>query len=295
MGKLSKTYCVAGHQFSFVMAETSPLWKYVFRAYTPFESIESEEDLFSLEVTDVLEVVDLEQIYVDENPEPGFVKIAVYRYHGGYYMEFTQHDSVEVNGRMTMDGYGKVRLTLIGDEMNQWMTFTNIAQVVYFMRTATLETVMAHASAVHYQGKSYLFLGKSGTGKSTHSRMWLQGVEGSELMNDDHPIVRISEDGTPIAYGSPWSGKTHCYHNMAAPVGAIVRIRQEKENAIRKLRPVEAYGSVMVSCSGFPIEERITEGKSNTLQKIVKGTSCWELGCLPNVDAAIVCRDAVCQ
>lgn len=293
MERLRKTYLVAGHQFSFAIEGNSPLWRYIFRAYNPFEWDNSNDDLFTISLEEDVSAEDVKQVYVDENPEPGYVKIAVYRYSGGYYMEFTQYDSDIINGKMTLDEGGDVRVSLYGDEMHQWMTFTNVTQVVYFIRTSTLDTVMAHASAIHYRDRAYLFLGKSGTGKSTHSRMWLEGVDGAELMNDDHPIIRIGEDGIPVAYGSPWSGKTHCYRNIAAPVGAIVRIRQEKENVIRRLRPIEAYGSVMASCSGFPIEERFTEGKSNTLQKIIKGAPCWELGCLPDVDAALVCSEAV--
>ncbi len=290
-----KGYRVAGHLFSFRIDEADPMWRYIGRAYDPFEADLSQKPLFNISVVEDVDIADKEQVYVDNNPEPGYVKIAVFKYTDGYYMEFTQYGGDSVNGKMTLTPEGDVKVSLHGDFMEKWMTFTNVAQVVYFIRTATLNTVMMHASAIYYKDKSYLFLGKSGTGKSTHSRMWLQGVEGSVLMNDDHPIVRISEDGTPIAYGSPWSGKTHCYHNMQAPVGAIVRIRQEKENVIRRLRPIESYGSVMSSCSGFPIEERFTEGKSNTLQSIIKGAPCWELGCLPDVDAALVCSNAVCN
>lgn len=295
MGRLRKSYQVACHKFSFDMEEGDPMWRYIERAYVPFEVNFSHNSLFNISVVENVDIQDKELVYVDDNPEQGYVKIAVFRYSDGYYMEFTQYGGDIVNGKMTMSPDGDVAVSFHGESMDKWMTFTNVVQVVYFIRTSTLDTVMMHASAIFYKDKSYLFLGKSGTGKSTHSRMWHQGVEGSELMNDDHPIVRISEDGTPVAYGSPWSGKTHCYRNIQAPVGAIVRIRQEKENVIRRLRPVESYGSVMSSCSGFPIEEKYSEGKSSTLQKIIKGVPCWELGCLPNVDAAIVCRDAVCQ
>lgn len=288
-------YRVAGHQFSFVLDENDPMWGYIDRAYSPFDVTDNGDNLFNVTVVEDVVVTGAEPVYVDENTEPGFVKIAIYRYRDGYYMEFTQYESDHVDGKMTLGRDGEVKVALYNDLMHNWMTFTNVVQVVYFIRTAPLDTVMVHASSIYYRDKGYLFLGKSGTGKSTHSRMWLEGVEGAELMNDDHPIVRIAEDGTPMAYGSPWSGKTHCYRNIQVPVGAIVRIRQEKENVIRRLKPIEAYGSVMSSCSGFPIEESFTEGKSRTLQQIVKGAPCWELGCLPNVDAAVVCRDAVCN
>lgn len=292
---MEKSYMVANHLFTFHIEEQSPLWRYIDRAYSPFAVQGGGSPLFSITLTDHVDGGDPKLIYVDENPEPGFVKIAVYQAQQGYYMEFTQYESDSVNGRVYLRPDGSAEVSLHGDFMMQWMTFTNIAQVIYFIRTSTLGTLMVHASAIHFSGRAYLFLGRSGTGKSTHSRMWLEGIPGAELMNDDHPIIRVTEDGVPMVYGSPWSGKTHCYRNIAAPVGAIVRIRQEKENTIRRLRPVESYGSLMSSCSGFPIEERFSEGKGDTLQKVIKGAPCWELGCLPNVDAALVCAKAVAE
>ena len=290
---MEKSYLVANHLFTFHIEEQSPLWRYIERAYSPFAAECGDSPLFSITLADEVRGDSSKLVYVDENPEPGFVKIAVYEALQGYYMEFTQYESDSVNGRVYLRDDGRAEVSLHGEFILQWMTFTNIAQVCYFIRTSTLDTLMVHASAICYKGRGYLFLGKSGTGKSTHSRMWLEGIPGAELMNDDHPIIRIGEDGIPVAYGSPWSGKTHCYRNIQAPVGAIVRIRQDKVNSIRRLRPVESYGSLMSSCSGFPIEERFSEGKGNTLQRVIMGAPCWELGCLPNVDAALVCSEAV--
>ena len=63
-------------------------------------------------------------------------------------------------------------------------------------------------------------MGKSGTGKSTHSRLWLENVPGATLLNDDNPIVRLTLVGA-IVYGSPWSGKTPCYKNESAPLAGV--------------------------------------------------------------------------
>lgn len=78
--------------------------------------------------------------------------------------------------------------------------------------------LLIHASTIRYRGKAVMFLGESGTGKSTHSRMWLENIEGSTLLNDDAPAVRISADST-TAYGTPWSGKTPCYRAEHYPPG----------------------------------------------------------------------------
>lgn len=85
--------------------------------------------------------------------------------------------------------------------------------------------LLIHASTIRYRGKAVMFLGESGTGKSTHSRMWLENIEGSTLLNDDAPAVRISADST-TAYGTPWSGKTPCYRAEHYPLAALVRIRR---------------------------------------------------------------------
>ena len=88
----------------------------------------------------------------------------------------------------------------------------NSLMVLYSLATANLQTALFHAAVIRNKERGYLFLGKSGTGKSTHARLWLQYNEGSTLLNDDNPVVRLfkGEDGkiSTKVYGSPWSGKT---------------------------------------------------------------------------------------
>ena len=107
--------------------------------------------------------------------------------------------------------------------------------------------LLIHASTIRYRGKAVMFLGESGTGKSTHSRMWLENIEGSTLLNDDAPAVRISADGT-TAYGTPWSGKTPCYRAEHYPLAALVRIRRAPYNQITRLNTLQAFGAVLPSC-----------------------------------------------
>ena len=80
--------------------------------------------------------------------------------------------------------------------------------VLFAMASSVRSTALFHSAVVSYQGKGYMFLGRSGTGKSTHASLWRRYIEGTELMNDDNPAVRIRPDGTAMVYGTPWSGKT---------------------------------------------------------------------------------------
>ena len=83
--------------------------------------------------------------------------------------------------------------------------------------------ILIHSSTLIYNKKAYLFLGESGTGKSTHTRLWREYIYGAGLLNDDSPLVRVI-DGKIFAYGSPWSGKTPCFKNERYPLGGVVRL-----------------------------------------------------------------------
>lgn len=102
---------------------------------------------------------------------------------------------------------------------------SSMLRIAFAQAVILREGLSIHASAVVSDGKAYLFLGKSGTGKSTHARLWLKNIPGSHLLNDDNPAVRLI-DGSPVAFGTPWSGKTPCYRDESAPVGGFVRLRQ---------------------------------------------------------------------
>ena len=99
---------------------------------------------------------------------------------------------------------------------------SSMLRILYAQAALVRDAVSVHASCVSLEGRGYLFLGRSGTGKSTHARRWLEAFPGCHLLNDDNPVLRV-EDGTVTAYGTPWSGKTPCYRNEYAPVAGIVR------------------------------------------------------------------------
>ena len=150
-----------------------------------------------------------------------------------------------------------------------------------------------HASVTMKDGKVYLFLGKSGTGKSTHSQLWINNIEGCSLLNDDNPVLRVLENGEVRVYGSPWSGKTPCYRNLDVPVGAIVNLHQAPKNAIRRLSLPEAYAAVYVSFSGYRFIKEMANGLHATNAKIVGSVPIYSLECLPDADAAFLCYNTV--
>jgi hypothetical protein len=149
------------------------------------------------------------------------------------------------------------------------------------------QTVAVHASTVIYKGKSILFLGESGTGKSTHTRLWLDNMPDTELLNDDSPLLRIKDRKQVYACGSPWSGKTPCYKNEQAPVAGIVRLSQAPYNQIKRLTGIAAIGALLPSCPpAFACDETLSDCVHEIISIVLQQVPVYSLACLPDAEAA---------
>ncbi len=164
--------------------------------------------------------------------------------------------------------------------------------IQYTFATAGHWTLLLHASVTRYKGLGNLFFGVSGTGKSTHSRLWHEYVPGSDLMNDDNPIVRY-EDGRFLVYGSPWSGKTSCYRNVVAPVNALVRLEQFPENRISRLEPLQAYASVLAAVSTIRWNHDIMSLLVPTIERVAMTVPCYQFKCRPDEEAVQICKNTI--
>lgn len=143
-----------------------------------------------------------------------------------------------------------------------------------------------HSSVIAWHGRGVLFLGESGTGKSTHTRLWREHIPGARLLNDDSPIVRILGDEARVC-GSPWSGKTPCYHNVELPIAGIVRLSQAPRNAIRRLRTLEALGALIPSAPpAFARDERLQDRICEIISQLIRHVPVYHLECLPDAEAA---------
>ena len=154
-------------------------------------------------------------------------------------------------------------------------------------------TVAVHGSCIVNGGRAVLFLGESGTGKSTHTRIWREHIEGSVLLNDDSPILRV-EGGKVWAYGSPWSGKTPCYKSERHELKACVRLSQAPQNIIRKLSVLHAYGALHPSCPPlFAYDGTLYDKVSSFIGGVLTAVPVYHLECLPDKEAAITSFRAV--
>ena len=167
--------------------------------------------------------------------------------------------------------------------------------MLYAFNAARHHTLLMHASVVATEtGKGYLFLGKSGTGKSTHTGLWLQQFSHCHLLNDDNPIVHVDSLGKQATvFGSPWSGKTPCYRKESMTVGAFVRLEQAPQNEIEQERAAHAFATLLPSCSCLKQNKEIYNAIVTTVTELATLAPVYHLKCLPDREATELCRKTV--
>lgn len=114
-------------------------------------------------------------------------------------------------------------------------------------RMPFFNVVLFHSSAVAVDGAAYMFAALSGTGKSTHARLWRELLgERAVMVNDDKPFLRVAEGGGGIVYGSPWDGKHRLSNNIEVPLRAVCLLERAPENRIERITKAEALPRLLL-------------------------------------------------
>lgn len=289
---MKSVYQVAGHKFAVVMPDNHLAWNEML-PYQPFLTDDSGEMVFTAEMIDSLPDTSAKQKVTVSCEGPDAPRIELYECDGQWLMELAPTLEAPVRVYLFTDkNFSQARFRVLG---SMRFSMGTVLMLMFACATARKNTLLMHSSVTVKDGRAYLFLGKSGTGKSTHSQLWINNIEGCKLLNDDNPVLRVEDDGEVRVYGSPWSGKTPCYLNQDYPVGAIVDLHQAKKNQIRRLPLVMAYAAMYVSFSGYRFIKEMADGLHATNEKIVSEVPCYSLDCLPNAEAAFLCYQTVAQ
>lgn len=145
--------------------------------------------------------------------------------------------------------------------------------------------IIFHSSAIAVDGNAYLFTAPSGTGKSTHARLWREMLGDKAVMiNDDKPIIRYI-DGEFYVYGTPWNGKHRLDTNTRAKIKAICAIRQAKENVIERATTQEMLITVL-NQTIRPADPMQMDKLLTLIDKMLKTVGIFKLGCDISREAA---------
>ncbi len=155
------------------------------------------------------------------------------------------------------------------------------------------DTLLFHGSCVAVDGAGYLFAAKSGTGKSTHTRLWRELLgDRAVMVNDDKPLIRVGGDGTATAFGTPWNGKHRLGADVAVPLKGLCILERASENVIRPVSKAEAYPMLLQQVYR-PLDGGAMKKTLNLIDALAGAVRLWRLDCNMEPEAARVAYDAM--
>ena len=185
------------------------------------------------------------------------------------------------------DGEAEIRINLSEEFLdNQLKTFPNLTREEHeymwtgegFYNEVLLHGgIVLHSSCVEKDGQCYLFSAKSGTGKSTHTHLWLKELPNTRIINDDKPLLTI-KDGKVFACGTPFSGKTDENINETVPVRAIIFLHRSKENEIERIKPSQAV-PLFIAQTVNPNIKKYADQMLERTDGILTSVPVFSLGC----------------
>lgn len=147
------------------------------------------------------------------------------------------------------------------------------------------DTLLFHGSAVAVNGRAVLFTAKSGTGKSTHTRLWREMLgERCYMVNDDKPLLQIRAEGTQVC-GTPWNGKHNLGTNCTVPLQAICILERGECNSIEKLLPKDAL-PMLIQQSYRAENPSMMLQQLKLIDKMAKNVCFYRLRCNMDPEAA---------
>ena len=147
------------------------------------------------------------------------------------------------------------------------------------------DTLLLHGSAVAVDGQAYLFTARSGTGKSTHTRLWREFLgDRAVMINDDKPLIRVSDSAAEI-FGTPWDGKHHLSTNTCVPLKAVCILERAEENSIREITSQEAL-PILMQQTYRPMDAAAMRQTLVLISRLMKAVRFFRLSCNMDVSAA---------
>ena len=154
------------------------------------------------------------------------------------------------------------------------------------------DTVLFHGSVVAVDGVGYLFTAKSGTGKSTHTRLWREYFgERAVMVNDDKPLLHIADSGV-VAYGTPYNGKHRLGTNTSVPLKAICILTRSADNHIEPITREQAY--TMLLQQVYRPADMLKMAKTLELvDRLADSVKLYRLGCNMDISAAKIAYEGM--
>ena len=189
--------------------------------------------------------------------------------------------------RLSMEKW-KTRHPQIDDDLCEYL----VGGFTFYRHLMDFDGLMLHSSAVVVDGRAYVFTAACGTGKSTHTGLWLKHFgDRAFILNDDKPALRL-EDGVWYAYGTPWSGKHDISQNVRVPLAGIAVLERGEKNEIEPFAGIPAIQFILRQVNR-PSAAAYRIKLMNLMDKLITGVPVWKLRCNMDPQAVKVSYEAM--
>lgn len=177
---------------------------------------------------------------------------------------------------------GREPLTSSDDYREELAVYRKIAE-----KMPDYDTILFHGSVIAVDGQGFLFTAKSGTGKSTHTRLWREYLgEKAVMVNDDKPLLKITDSGV-VAYGTPYNGKHRLGCNMSVPLKAVCILTRGEKNSIVRIDKSEAYAMLLQQVYR-PLKTLQMAKTLRLIDEMSEKVELYRLACNMDIEAAEV-------
>ena len=155
-----------------------------------------------------------------------------------------------------------------------------VGEVIFRNKLIQKGGMVIHASGIDYKGNGIFFSAPAGTGKTTHSNLWVKHL-GARIINGDRPPILLRDDAIFLC-GSPWSGSSPVFENITLPLKAMVFLVQAPENSIQELSKDRALLMMAPRCFLPYYDKTAMVRAMDNIEKIIMSTNCYYLKCRPD-------------
>ena len=153
------------------------------------------------------------------------------------------------------------------------------------------DTFLMHGAVVAVKNQAWLFTAPSGTGKTTHIRLWLDNIPDSFVVNGDKPLIHVGDDIT--VYGTPWAGKEGMQRNVGVKLCGIVFLERGLENTIEAVSFSQALPT-LIGQSYRPNSKNDLEKTLELIRKLGRRIPLYRLKCNMLPEAALTAYNNLC-
>lgn len=164
-------------------------------------------------------------------------------------------------------------------------------RLLYLYLAQSKGMVALHSASILYEGKAWLFSGRSGMGKSTHTNLWKKLYD-TPIINGDLNLLAL-ENGTPVVYGIPWCGTSGMYDTQTYPLGGIVLLNQAPEDVVEELTADRKQLLVCQRLISPAWSPELFDKSMSVVEKLAEKVLVCKLNCTKEDSAAEVMKDRI--